>query len=56
MNLLTLEEQKNIIGGAVSITSIINSVSKAANIIIGLGRSLGSTIRRVVGGKYCPIS
>ena len=55
MRLLNEEEKKNIIGGAVSITSIINSLSKAANIIIELGRSLGSTIRRVVGGKYCSI-
>lgn len=55
MKIITIEEEKNVIGGAVSISTIINSLSKAANIIIELGRSLGSTIRRMIGGKYCSI-
>lgn len=49
------EELLQIVGG-VSITgTLLNSIYKVGNMIFEVGRSLGSAIRRAIGGKMCPI-
>lgn len=49
------EELLQIVGG-VSITgTLLSSMYKVGNLIFEIGRSLGSAIRRAVGGKMCSI-
>ncbi len=45
---------KNITGGELS-SSLLNSISKIASTIYELGRSFGSSIRRIVTGNICQI-
>lgn len=52
MKELTKEELKSIIGGAIS-GAIISSMIKGVSVILELGRSLGSAIRRVMTKNYC---
>lgn len=40
-------------GGAVSVGTIINSIVKAFNLALELGKSLGSSIRRKKDGRKC---
>lgn len=49
---LTKEEQLNIYGGSVSST-MVNAIVKGISLLIDLGRSLGSTIRRVSENNVC---
>lgn len=49
---LTKEEQLNIYGGSVSST-MVNAIVKGINILIELGRSLGSSIRRISDNNMC---
>lgn len=49
---LTKEEQLNIYGGSVSST-MVNAIVKGISLLIELGRSLGSTIRRVSENNMC---
>ncbi len=51
---LNKEELLKISGGAVSAT-LINAIVKGIYILIELGKSLGSTIRRVTANKSCEI-
>lgn len=49
------KELLQIVGG-VSITgTLLNSLYKVGNALFEIGRSLGSAIRRIVGGSMCPI-
>lgn len=49
------EELLQVVGG-VSITgTLLSSMYKVGNLIFEIGRSLGSAIRRAVGGKMCSI-
>ncbi len=43
--------------GGVSITSssLINSFANAVKVLLDLGRSLGSSIRRIESDQICPI-
>lgn len=52
--ILTDYELKSINGGAITST-LINAIVKGFSLIIELGKSLGSTIRRVTSGKTCDI-
>lgn len=54
MNKISEEEMITIEGGAVS-GAIINYATRAFKFIYDLGRSLGSSIRRIGGNLYCPI-
>lgn len=57
MNKLTKKEMLNLYGGASAITgAFLSSIIKGINIILELGRSVGSAIRRGSGGKLCSIS
>ena len=45
-------EMTNVSGGAIA-SPLINAVSKIINTIYELGEKTGSSIRRLVSGKYC---
>lgn len=51
-----IEENKlyEINGGGISGT-LINSITSAGKLIYNLGKTLGSSLRRIVGGNYCPV-
>ena len=53
---LTKKEMLNLYGGASITGAFLSSIIKGINIILELGRSLGSAIRRGSGGKLCSIS
>ncbi len=52
---LKKEEMYLVEGGAIT-SSFINAITKTATFIYNLGQSVGSSIRRLWGGKYCPTS
>lgn len=56
MKKLNKNEMINITGGFNWNGTIINAFSKGINTILNLGKALGSSIRRIVGGTYCPIA
>lgn len=45
----------NIVGGKGITASLIQAVTKASNTILEIGRSLGSSLRRLVYRKLCVI-
>ena len=45
-------EMNNISGGAIA-SPLINAVSKLMTTLYELGEKTGSSIRRLVSGKYC---
>lgn len=49
---LNKEELLNVDGGAIT-ASLINSFARAGSLLLELGRSLGSAIRRLYSGKTC---
>ena len=51
-----LEEKElyEINGGATVSGTMINAITSAGKFIYSLGQALGSSIRRIVGGNYCP--
>ncbi len=49
---LNTEELNEIVGGSVS-GAILSSVIKGVNLLFEIGRSFGSSIRRLVTKKYC---
>ena len=52
---LTNDELKMIKAGAGITASLLNSIIKGFNSFIDIGRYLGSSIRRLVGGSSCPL-
>lgn len=50
--ILNVEELNEIYGGAVS-ASLLNAFSRAITTILGLGRTVGSAIRRIYSKNYC---
>lgn len=54
--MLEKEELLKVIGGINITGAFINSIYRGINSVLELGRSLGSAIRRITGGKMCPIS
>jgi len=54
MKKLNKEELLNINGGASWLTaSFLNAISRAANTLLEMGRSLGTSIRRTISGNVC---
>jgi hypothetical protein len=53
MQQLKEEEQRNIIAGASISASMINGFIKGATLILELGRSLGTALRRAQLKKLC---
>ncbi len=52
---MTNEELMNVVGGAFS-AALVTAIVSALKGIYDLGKSIGSSIRRVLGGKYCKIN
>lgn len=48
-------ELLQIVGGINITGSLINAIYKGINTIMEVGRSLGSAIRRAIGGTMCPL-
>lgn len=48
-------ELKNIKGGLSISASLISAIVRGANAMLEIGRSFGSTIRRVFMGKTCSL-
>lgn len=48
-------ELLQIVGGASITGTLLSSIYKVGNLVFDIGRSLGSAIRRAVGGSMCPI-
>lgn len=51
---LNRNELLNVYGGTISAT-LINAIVKGFSVIVDLGKALGSSIRRAVSGKTCPV-
>lgn len=49
---LNREELNDISGGGIS-GAIMTSIIKGASFIFELGRSIGSSIRRIISRRYC---
>ena len=49
------EELMNINGGVNMTGAFINSFARGVQVIFDIGKSLGSTIRRLQNGSLCPI-
>lgn len=52
---LKKEELLQIVGGFNLTASFISAISKGINSILELGRSLGTSIRRLAGNKVCSL-
>lgn len=56
MRELNNKEMMEIIGGANWLTAaFFNAAARTIETVLGVGRSLGSAIRRLVNGKVCPV-
>lgn len=56
MEKLKTNELLQIVGGISISAALINSLVRGANLILEIGRSVGSAIRRGQTGKICPLS
>lgn len=54
--MLEKEELLKVVGGVNITGAFINSIYRGINSVLELGRSFGSALRRIKGGKMCPIS
>lgn len=52
---LTNNDLLKIIGGVNITASFISAISRGINSILELGRSFGTSIRRIVGNKICSL-
>ena len=55
MKVVNNVEMVKINGGGLS-SQFLNPITKAASTIYGFGQGVGSAIRRLVSGQYCPIA
>lgn len=55
MRKLTKEEQLHIVGGVSISAALIGNLVRGANIVLDLGRSVGTAIRRIQTKKICSI-
>lgn len=53
--MMEIKDTYNIEGGINLTGAILNALTGGAKIVLELGRSLGSAIRRAVGGTFCSI-
>ena len=50
---LSNEELICVQGGASLSSQLLNAISRAFELVYNLGQSFGSSIRRIVTGRYC---
>lgn len=53
--MLEKQELLQIVGGFSLNGTLINALIRGVNSFMDVGRSLGSAIRRAIGGSICPI-
>lgn len=53
---LSSKEAKMIVAGAGITGTLLNSLIKGFNTFMEIGRYLGSSLRRLIGGNSCPIN
>ena len=49
------DELLMIVGGVNITASFLSAISKGINSIMDIGRSFGTSIRRLIGGSICPL-
>lgn len=52
---LTKEELLKIVGGINITASLISGIVKGIEVVVDLGRTFGTTIRRIFGNSYCSL-
>ena len=52
--ILTNEELASVSGGGISAT-MLNAISRCVTTLYGIGVAIGSSLRRLIGGKACRI-
>lgn len=55
MKTISNKELLEIIGGINITASFISAIGKGINSILELGRSFGTSIRRIIGNNICPL-
>lgn len=55
MRELNSKELLQIDGGATLSAAFFNAISRTISTVMEVGRSLGSAIRRMFNGTYCPL-
>ena len=53
MRIIEDKELDFIVGGAISISALLNSLSKISSTVLNIGRSLGSALRRATSNNMC---
>ena len=56
VNKLTIEESKEVIGGAKFSGTVINAFTSAFKVLYSFGQEFGSAIRRIRRKKLCTLS
>ena len=51
--MLSKKELIYIVGGINITASFISAISRGINSVLGLGRSFGSALRRIIDGRLC---
>lgn len=55
MKKLNENELYEVEGGVNFSGTLLNALTSAAKFIYNIGQSLGSSLKRIVGGNYCPL-
>lgn len=53
MRKINEKELYNVIGGGATISSILNSLSNVVSAVLSIGRTFGSSIRRISSSEMC---
>lgn len=53
--MLSKNELLQVVGGINITGTLISAITKAVSVVMDVGRSFGSAIRRAIGGKMCSI-
>lgn len=51
---LTQQELYKVVGGTVT-ASFLNAIARGIGVLLDLGRSVGTAIRRIGNGSICPL-
>lgn len=49
------KELLQIVGGFKLTSSFLNAIYRTANAVVEIGRTIGSTLRRIKEGRMCPL-
>ena len=54
MNIVSVDEMKKIFGGSIT-ASFLAAFVRGVNSFLDVGRSIGSSVRRLYEGKFCSL-